>query len=279
MRARALKGSVSRDFCSQGIRHLFGGGHGVAANASLRSNHLDDSLFELGNVARCCILDQDALIAAVICLAHRRLDADLGRDSTENEMAHVSGAEDIVQSSEKEGALSRLFDDNFAINRLGLIHKIVARRPVHQQPAHALLHHLSDPEPRRRATRPLALHGAAVPEVLPMRLLRVQHGQCGAPRCGKQRGSAGETLSAQLAHIVAQAVPKTALIEEILLEVNADQSRRSQWQRHRMRLGCRQHSLWAVQLWCHSKMLLRIAGRLCHWTRRKKKIWLEARPT
>ena len=50
-------------------------------------DHLDRRRLELGKVALRRILDQQALVAAVIGLAHRGLDADFRRDAGEHQMA------------------------------------------------------------------------------------------------------------------------------------------------------------------------------------------------
>ena len=78
------------------------------------------------------ILQQEALEAAVVGLAHGGVDADVGGDAGEHQVADAAGVEDELQIGGAEGALARLVDDGLARLRRQLRDNLPARLAAHQ---------------------------------------------------------------------------------------------------------------------------------------------------
>src|SRR2546421_10890 len=102
----ASKSGISRS----GIERVenAAGGRGPADDAALRTHHGERARLELGKVALGRILDQQAVEAAVVGLAHRRLDAHLRRDPGEQQMRSTELGELGRERRGMEGALARL---------------------------------------------------------------------------------------------------------------------------------------------------------------------------
>src|SRR5262249_6557411 len=75
---------------------------------------------------------QDAEELAVIGLADRRLDADIGGDADEYEMTNVAGAQNVVQRGSAEPAVARFGDDDIAGRWLEFIDELVVPAAVRE---------------------------------------------------------------------------------------------------------------------------------------------------
>ena len=85
-----------------------------ADDRALRRDHRQRRRLELGEVALGAVLDQQAVVAAVVGLAHRGLHADLGRHAGEDEVRDAARLQDLVQAGGPEHALAGLVDDDLA---------------------------------------------------------------------------------------------------------------------------------------------------------------------
>ncbi len=64
------------------------------------------------------VFQQKAFVAAVICLAHRRRDADIGGDSGEDNVLDALLVEDEFEVGGAERTLAGLVDDRLAFDRI-----------------------------------------------------------------------------------------------------------------------------------------------------------------
>ena len=69
---------------------------------------------ELGEVGGDAVLEHQAVVAAVVGLAHRGVDADLGGDAADDELCDAAAAQDGVEVGGVERALAGLVDDRLA---------------------------------------------------------------------------------------------------------------------------------------------------------------------
>src|SRR5258708_29160092 len=93
-----------------------------AGDAALGDDHLDGGALELGEVAVGRVLDQQALITAVVRLAQRGLHAHLGGDTGEQQVGDAAQAQDVAERGGVEGAFAGLVDDDLAWARRELGH-------------------------------------------------------------------------------------------------------------------------------------------------------------
>src|SRR5207245_933876 len=135
------------------------------------------SLLELGKVALGRVLDQQALVAAVVRLAHRGLHADLGRDAGQEQMRDSLRSQHLVQRRRIESTLAGLDDDGLAGPRSELRHDVVTRLAVDQNPTHRA--RVPDPE---RGPAALPLGRRAIGEIRTVTLARVDDLEPGTPR-------------------------------------------------------------------------------------------------
>src|SRR5258708_6041481 len=87
--------------------------HG-AEHAVLHLDHLERGGVVAGVGRAAAVLEEQALVAAIVALAHRRVDADVGRDAREHEVGDALLAQDEVEVRRAERALARLVDDDLA---------------------------------------------------------------------------------------------------------------------------------------------------------------------
>ena len=102
-----------------GIRH-------PAEDGALRLDHLEPDALELGEVRRDAVAQHDALVAAVVRLAHRRVHAHLERHAADDQRLDAAIEQDLVQVGGVKRALARLVDDRLARDRVELVDDVVA---------------------------------------------------------------------------------------------------------------------------------------------------------
>ena len=85
-----------------------------ADDAALRDDHLDHRGVELREVARRAVGDEQAFVAAVVGLAHRRLHADLGGHAADQQVGDARACRMASSAGGVEGALARLAQHDVA---------------------------------------------------------------------------------------------------------------------------------------------------------------------
>ena len=75
---------------------------------------------ELREVGGAAIGEHDAAVAAVVGLAHRGVDADLGGDAAHQQGLDAVIAEEPIEVGVVEGALAGLVDHDLAVGRIEL---------------------------------------------------------------------------------------------------------------------------------------------------------------
>ena len=86
-------------------------------DAVLSRDHRQRSRLELREVALRGVLHEQALVPAVVSLAHRRLHANLGGDPGEHELFHPQRLQSRVQVGAEKRTLPRLVNHNLAVQR------------------------------------------------------------------------------------------------------------------------------------------------------------------
>src|SRR4051794_16392051 len=81
-----------------------------AEDAALHRHHLDRRLVVAPVGGAAAVLEQQALEAAVVGLAHRGVDADVSRDAGQHDIADAAGAQDQLEVGGAERSLARLVD-------------------------------------------------------------------------------------------------------------------------------------------------------------------------
>jgi hypothetical protein len=183
----------------------------------LRADHVQRGALEFREVALGGVLDQQAVVAAVVGFAHGGLHAHLGGDAGKDQMRDALQAQDLAQRRGVERALARLHDDDLARQRREFGHDVVARFAIDEDAPHGA--GIADAHRRVAA---LALGRRAVGEVGTMRFAGVnhRHGMTTAPvEQAAHRGHDGR----QQRHVVAQRLAEAARLDEIALHVDDDQ--------------------------------------------------------
>src|SRR5271165_4534691 len=103
------------------------GGGDPAEYAALRLDHAQPHLLKLREVRADAIGHHDAVVAAVVSLAHRRIDADLGGDPADDQLGDAAVLQHRVEVGGEERSLARLIDDRLARQRVELGDNVVAR--------------------------------------------------------------------------------------------------------------------------------------------------------
>ena len=85
-----------------------------AEHAALHLDHLDRGVVVAAVGRAAAILEQQAFEAAVVGLAHGGVDADVGGDAGQHDVADAAGAQDQLEVGGAERALARLVDDRLA---------------------------------------------------------------------------------------------------------------------------------------------------------------------
>ena len=107
-----------------------------AEDAALRGDHLQPHRLELRKVRADAVLRHQAVVAAVVGLAHGGVDADLGGDAGHDELRDAAILENGVQIGGEEGALARLVDHRLARQRVQLGDDVVSGLAAHEDASH-----------------------------------------------------------------------------------------------------------------------------------------------
>ena len=98
-----------------------------AEDRALRLDHREAHLVEFRKVGGAAVGEHDAAIAAVVRLAHRGVDADLGGDAADQQVLDAEIAQQRVEVGRVERALAGLVDHRLAGERIELRDDVVAR--------------------------------------------------------------------------------------------------------------------------------------------------------
>ena len=184
---------------------------------------------ELGEIGADAVFEHEAVVAAVVSLPHRGVDADLGRHPGDDELLHVPVLQDGVQIGGVERALAGLVDDRLAGLGIKLGNDVVAGFAAHQNAAHR-----AGVADRRRAAAADLLGRRQIAEVGPMAFARMENRKTGgAPR--RQQLPVRLDGAPQLRNVVAEHFAEAARLEEIALHV--DDQKRATLGRERERIG------------------------------------------
>ena len=186
---------------------------------------------ELRVIGATAVFEHEAVVAAVVGLPHRGVDANLCRHAGDDELLDVLVLEDRVQVGGVERALARLVDDRLTGLGIELGNDVVAGFAAHQNAAHR-----AGVADGRRAAAADFFGRRQVGEVGPMALPRMENGKSGgAPR--RQKFAVRLDGAAQLRDVVAEHFAKAARLEKIALHVD-DQERAMLRKEHEfVRLG------------------------------------------
>src|SRR5580704_2646446 len=180
-----------------------------AENAALRLDHFQAHVLELGEVGAHAILGDEAVVAAVVGLADRGVDAHFGGDAGDDELGDAAMLQDRMEVGGVESALAGLVDDRLARRGIELGNDVVAGLAAHQDAAHRSF--VAD---RGLAAAAHLLGRRQVREVRPMALAGVHRQETSrAPR--QQQPAVGLDRAAQLRDVVAQHLAKAAGLEKI----------------------------------------------------------------
>ena len=91
---------------------------------------------KIGKVRPDAVLEHEAVIAAIVGLAHRGVDADLGRYAGDDELLDAPVLQDGVEIRSVKGALAGLVDDRFAGLGIKLGNDVVTGLAAHENAAH-----------------------------------------------------------------------------------------------------------------------------------------------
>src|ERR1700730_14053575 len=117
-------------------RDDIGRGSHPTENAALRLDHFQAHVLEFGKVGTHAILRHQAVVAAVVGLANRSVDAHFGGDAGDDELGDAAMLQDRMQVGRVEGALAGLVDDRLAGRGIELGNDVVAGLAAHQDAAH-----------------------------------------------------------------------------------------------------------------------------------------------
>src|SRR5260221_1201026 len=192
-------------------------GRGPADDRALGADHGERRLLEFGKVALGRGLDQQAIVAAVVCFAHRGLHAHFGRDSGDEEVGDAFQPQDVAQVGCIESPLARLVDDDLA--RLGRQRgdDLHARFAPPQDPAHGT--RVADAKRRISAQ---AFCRRAIGKVATMGFPRVDHGHPRGPTQIEEASRGGDDRL-QEANVVAERRADPARLDEVALHVDHDE--------------------------------------------------------
>jgi hypothetical protein len=191
-----------------------------AEHAALHRDHLDrGQVVAVVGGAR-AVLEQQALVAAVVALAHRGVDADVGGDPGEDEVLDAARPQDQLEVRRAERALARLVDHALAGLGRELGDDLPPGLAAHEDPPARS----GIADPGADATRPPALVGGKVGQIRAMALARVDHVEAAGAR-RRQRRPNGLDRRARQREIVAHAIDVAPDAAEVGLHVDDDQRR------------------------------------------------------
>ena len=162
-----------------------------AEHAALHRDHLERGPM-VALVGRAgAVRQQQALVAAIVGVAHRRVHADVGRDAGERDVLDALAAEQQVEIGGVERSLARLVDDRFARQRRELGNELPARLAANEN----LSARARIADARADALAAPALVRRQIAQIGPMPLARV-HDVVAEPRA-RHRARAESARSAR----------------------------------------------------------------------------------
>ena len=173
---------------------------------------------EFGEVGCAAIRQHHAAIAAVVGLAHRGVDADLGGDAAYQQVPDAVFLQDVAELGGVERALAGLVDHDLAVERIELGNDVVAGLAADQDPPHRP--GIADPQRRRAA---LDLGRRRIGQIGQMALAGVDDQHAGFARRLQHRRDRLHRAR-ELRYVVAQRLAETAGLHEVALHVD-DQKR------------------------------------------------------
>src|SRR5271165_4915808 len=191
-------------------------GHG-AEHAALHRHHLDRGrvVALVGRAA--AVLNEKAFEAAVVGLAHGRVDADIGGDAGQHQVVDPARAQDEFEVGGAERALAGLVDDRLAGQRLQFVDDLPPRLAADEDLSAGSV--VTDAG--ADALRAPALVGRQVDEVGAMPLAGVDDGIALGARRREQRLDRLDRRACQR-EVVAHGVDVAALAAKIGLHVDDD---------------------------------------------------------
>ncbi len=187
-------------------------------HATLHLHHLDRG----GIVARVrcagAVGEQQALVATVVGLAHRRVHAHIGGDSGEDDVRDPTVAQHEVEVGRVEGALAGLVDDDLTFDRRDLRHDLPPGLAAHQDaPARTAI-----TDARSDALRPPELVLGTIRQIGSMALASVDDGGSPSSDCIEHPTGGFEPTTGER-EVVAHLVDVPAGSAEVDLPVDADE--------------------------------------------------------
>src|SRR5580658_4234223 len=163
---------------------------------ALRLDHVEAGGLEFREIRSDAILDDEAIEAAIIGLAHGRVDAHLRRDARDHELTDRAIVEDGVQIGGEESAFARLVDHRLAGARVELRDDVVPGLAADEDAAERTA--VAD---RFVAASALLLRQGKIGEIRAMSLTRVDDEKAGrSPRL--EQTPVRLDRAAQLRHVV-----------------------------------------------------------------------------
>src|SRR5580704_15846688 len=105
-------------------------------NAALCLDHGQARLVEFRKIRRAAVRQRDAAEAAVVSLADRGVDANLGGHATYKQSVDAAVVQHQFEIGLVERALSRLVDDRFGRERIKLRNNVVTRLAANENATH-----------------------------------------------------------------------------------------------------------------------------------------------
>ena len=186
-----------------------------AEHAVLHVDHLDRRGVVTGVGGAASVLEQEALVPAVVGLAHGGVDADVGGDAPEDDAFDPARAQDEVQVRRAEGSLPRLVHDVLGAQRVELGDDVPAGLAPYEDPA-------ARPgvaDARARLPRPPPLVVGEVRQGRAVALARVYHPDPRGASGGEDRAERLDGCSGQR-HVVAHLRDVSAEAAEVGLHVD-----------------------------------------------------------
>ncbi len=134
--AALLEASASRRRAAVQRLEQCGARRGPADDAALGAHHVERGRLECREVAFGAVLQQQAVVAAVVGLAHAGLHADLGGHAAEHQVGDAALLQQFVQAGGVERALAGLVDDDLAVDGGKRFDDLVAGFADHEDAAH-----------------------------------------------------------------------------------------------------------------------------------------------
>src|SRR5215470_1598494 len=189
-----------------------------AEDATLRLDHGEGRLLELGEVRGDAVLQDEAVVSAIVGLAHGGVYAHFGSDPAHHEVADAAMFEDAVEVRGVEGALTRLVHHRLPRLRIELLYDVVPLLATHEDATHGpgIADARGEPPSRLLGRR-------AAGEIGPMALARVDDEEP-ARACGLEHLLGGRHSAAQQGDVVAEGLAEAAGVDEVALEVDHQKS-------------------------------------------------------